>query len=54
MVATPMLLAQGRAGYGRLCRLLSLGRWRCDKGAAPVDAVDQDPDLPLFDDELAA
>jgi error-prone DNA polymerase len=35
-VATPVLLAQNRAGYGRLCTLLSLGRRRCDKGAALV------------------
>ncbi len=46
-VATPVLLAQSRAGYGRLCTLLSLGRRRCDKGAALV-TLDEPNLLPIF------
>jgi len=33
---TPLLLAMDRNGYGNLCRLLSIGRRRCHKGASLV------------------
>ena len=31
---TPILLAMDRRGYGNLCRLITLGRRRCQKGAS--------------------
>ena len=31
---TPVVLAMNRTGYGNLCRLATLGRRRCEKGAA--------------------
>lgn len=31
-----VLLAQNRRGYGHLCRMLSIGRARCDKGSSLV------------------
>jgi error-prone DNA polymerase len=34
--ASPILLATDRDGYGRLCRLASWGRRRCDKGASLI------------------
>ena len=33
---TPLLLAMNRMGYGNLCRLISIGRRRCQKGASLV------------------
>ncbi|MFN8179185.1 MAG: error-prone DNA polymerase [bacterium] len=35
-----VLLAEDRAGYGRLCRLLSKGRLRCEKGSALVTVAE--------------
>jgi error-prone DNA polymerase len=35
-VETPVLLAADRAGYGRLCQLLTVGRRRCAKGTSLV------------------
>ena len=34
--ASPLLIATDRAGYGNLCRLLTLGRRRCQKGSSVV------------------
>lgn len=33
---TPLVLAMNREGYGNLCRLITLGRRRCEKGACAV------------------
>ncbi len=32
----PLLLAMNRVGYGNLCRLITVGRRRCDKGVSVV------------------
>ncbi len=38
-----LLLARNRAGYGRLCELITLARSRCEKGAYRLDANDFGP-----------